>query len=428
MVSLFFNLTKHMMDTKIEKKKGIQLKHLGIGSGVAIFLYFTINMIFNKPVSTLKVEKDKITVSEVIDAKFNDYISINGLVKPISTVYLDAYEGGRISELYIEEGSIVKKGDIILKLENRSLYEQILNSENTLALKQNNLRETKINFESQRIMGQKDQLEAEYRLIKAKRRYKQYTSLFKEELVAREEYLDAKEEYELSGKRYEVIKFKTHQDSLLHTTGIKELDSDLKRMKKTLGMVYERIDHLNVKAPIDGQLGILDAEIGQRIEAGTRIGQINVLTDFKIQSVIDEHYIDRINRDLKGSIERGGVFYQVRLKKVYPNVRDGRFKIDLVFTNEKPEKIRTGQSYYIKLQLGAPTDAMLLPRGGFFQSTGGQWVYVLDASGDFAIKRTVKIGKQNQKYYEILEGLEPGERVITSSYDHFGGSDRLSLK
>jgi HlyD family secretion protein len=416
------------MDTKIERKKGIQLKHLVIGSGIAIFLYFTLNMIFVKPVSTFKIEKDNIIISEVVKAKFNDYISINGLVKPITTVYLDAYEGGRISELYIEEGSNVKKGDIILKLENRSLYEQILNSENTLALKQNNLRETKINFESQRIMGQKDLLEAEYRLIKAKRKHEQYTSLFKEELVAKEEYLDAKEEYELSGKRFEVIKFKTYQDSLLHTTGIKELDSDLKRMKKTLGMVYERIEHLNVKAPIDGQLGMLDAEIGQRISPGTRIGQINVLTDFKIQSEIDEHYIDRINRDLIGSFDRGGDSYRVRLKKVYPHVRDGKFKIDLVFIDDKPEKMRTGQSYYIKLQLGAPIDAILLPRGGFFQSTGGQWVFVLDNSEEFAVKRNIKIGKQNPKYYEIIEGLDPGEQVITSNYDNFGESDKLTLR
>lgn len=416
------------MDTKIIKKKGIRIKHIGVGSGISVFLFFTLNMFFNKPVSTFNVEKDKITISDVSNAKFNDYISINGLVKPISTVYLDAYEGGRIIELYIEEGGTVEKGDIILKLENRSLYEQILNSENTLALKQNNLRETRINFESQRIMGQKDQLEAEYRLIKAKRKYEQYASLFREELVAKEEYLDAKEEFELSGKRYEVIKFKTHQDSLLHATGIQELDSDLKRMKKTLGMVYERIDHLNVKAPIDGQLGMLDAEIGQRIGAGTRIGQINVLTDFKIQSEIDEHYIDRINRDLTGSFERAGISYQVQLKKVYPHVQDGKFKIDLVFSDEKPKKIRTGQSYYIKLQLGTPTDAILLSRGGFFQSTGGQWVYVLDASGDFALKRPVRIGKQNPKYYEILEGLNPGEQVITSGYDNFGESDKLTLK
>ena len=416
------------MDTKIEKKTGIQPKHLGIGIISIIFLYFTLNMVFGEAVSTFKVAKDRITISEVVAAKFNDYISINGLVKPISTIYLDAYEGGRVAEMYIEEGNMVKKGDVILKMENSSLYKQILDSENNLATKQNSLRDTKIKFESDRIIGQKNQLDAEYRLIKATRKHTQYKSLFDEELVAKEAYLNAKEEYELASKSFEVIKFKTQQDSLIQLTGIKDLDRDLRRMKKTLSMVYERIEHLNVKASADGQLGMLNAEIGQQIGQGQRIGQINVLTDFKIQSNIDEHYIDRIRRDLTGSFERGGKSYAVKLKKVYPEVREGKFKIDLIFSDEKPQKIRTGQSYYIKLQLGAVVDALLLPRGSFFQSTGGQWVYVLDESGDFAVKRSLRIGKQNPKYYEVLEGLNPGDKVITSGYDNFGDSDKLTLK
>ena len=416
------------MDTKIEKKKGIQPKHVGIGIVSIIFLYFTLNMVFGETVSTFKVAKDRITISEVVAAKFNDYISINGLVKPISTIYLDAYEGGRVAELYIEEGNMVKKGDVILKMENSSLYKQILDSENNLATKQNSLRDTKIKFESDRIVGQKNQLDAEYRLIKATRKHSQYKSLYEEELVAKEAYLNAKEEYELASKSFEVIKFKSQQDSLIQLTGIKDLDRDLRRMKKTLSMVYERIDHLNVKASVDGQLGMLNAEIGQQIGQGQRIGQINVLTDFKIQSMVDEHYIDRISSNLIGSFERGGKSYGVKLKKVYPEVREGKFKIDLVFSDEKPQKIRTGQSYYIKLQLGDVMDALLLPRGSFFQSTGGQWVFVIDKSGDFAIKRPLRIGKQNPKYYEVLEGLNPGDKVITSSYDNFGDSDKIILK
>jgi len=416
------------MDIKLEKKKGIQPKHVGIGIVSIIFLYFTLNIAFGEAVSTFKVAKDRITISEVVDAKFNDYISINGLVKPISTIYLDAYEGGRIAELYIEEGNMVKKGDVILKMENSSLYKQILDSENNLATKQNSLRDTKIKFESDRIVGQKNQLDAEYRLIKATRKYTQYKSLFEEGLVAKEAYLNAKEEYELASKSFEVIKFKSRQDSLIQLTGIKDLDRDLRRMKKTLSMVYERIEHLNVKASVDGQLGMLNAEIGQQIGQGQRIGQINVLTDFKIQSMVDEHYIDRISSNLIGSFERGGKSYGVKLKKVYPEVREGKFKIDLVFSDEKPQKIRTGQSYYIKLQLGDVVDAMLLPRGSFFQSTGGQWVFVIDESGDVAIKRPLRIGKQNPKYYEVLEGLNPGDKVITSSYDNFGDSDKIILK
>ena len=415
------------MDTKIEKKKGIRPKHMGIAAIVGLILFFVIYLAFGDTSSTLKVEKEKITISEVINDKFNDYISISGLVNPISTVYLDAYEGGRVLEILIEEGSMVKEGDVILKLENRDLYGQILNSENILATKQNDLRQTQINFDSKRISGQRSLLESEYQLKKAKRNYEQNESLYNEELIAKEDYLQAKESYELSKKSYEVNKFQTEQDSLLSVTSIIELSRDLQRMQQTLSMEYERIDNLNVKATTNGQLGTLNAEIGKQIARGQNIGQINVLTNFKIESTIDEHYIDRIKKGLTGTFERDGNTYHVHIKKVYPDVKEGKFKIDMVFTESTPKNIRTGQSYYIKLQLGEPTEAILLPRGAFFQSTGGQWVYAVNSSGDFAIKRQVKIGKQNPQYYEIIEGLEPGEQVITSSYDNFGETDKLIL-
>lgn len=416
------------MDTKIEKKKGIRPKHIVIAGVVLVFLYFIGYIAFNDSGSTLKVEKDKLTISTTINDKFNDYISISGLVKPISTVYLDAYEGGRVLEILIEEGSMVKKGDVILKLENRELYGQILNSETNLATKQNNLRQTQINFESKRIGGQKNLLESSFQLKKAKRKFEQYQALYKDELIAGEDYLQAVESYELAQKNHEVNTFQVKQDSLLSTSSILDLGKDLARMKQTLSMEYERIDNLNVKAPIDGQLGMLDAELGKQIGRGQSIAQVNVLTDFKIESTVDEHYIDRIKKGLTGTFERGDISFGITLKKVYPEVREGKFKIDMIFSGDQPNNIRTGQNYYIKLQLGAPTEALLLPRGAFFQSTGGQWVYVVDDTGDFAVKRSVKIGKQNPKYYEILEGLQAGEQVITSGYDAFGESDKLVLK
>lgn len=416
------------MDTKIEKKKGLKLKHILIRIPLLTFLYFVGYIALSDSGSTLKVEKDKLTIATTINDKFNDYISISGLVKPISTVYLDAYEGGRVLKILIEEGSMVKKGDIILKLENRELYGQILNSETSLASKQNDLRQTQINFETKRIAGQKSLLESSFQLKRAKRKFEQYGALYKEELIAGEEFLQAEESYELEQKSYEVNAFQVKQDSLLSTSSIKDLAKDLARMKQTLSMEYERIDNLNVKAPIDGQLGMLQAEIGKQIGRGQGIAQVNVLTDFKIESTVDEHYIDRIKKGLTGTFERGDISYGTTLKKVYPEVRDGKFKIDIVFAGNKPDNIRTGQNYYIKLQLGEPTEALLLPRGAFFQSTGGQWLYVVDSYGDFAIKRSVKIGKQNPKYYEVLEGLKTGEQVIVSGYDAFGESDKLVLK
>nr|WP_298923635.1 efflux RND transporter periplasmic adaptor subunit [uncultured Allomuricauda sp.] len=416
------------MDIQLEKRKGLRPKHYGYIALGALVLFTGWKLLFANSVSTFRTEKERLSIAQVTQGKFDDYITINGSVAPIATIYMDAYEGGRVSEKLIEEGTMVKKGDIILKLENMMLYEQILASESNLALKQNDLRSTKLTFDSRQVEGKRSLATAEYDLQRLKRNYEQNEALYEEELVSKEVYLTAKENYELSKKQHDIVKIQTVQDDELRRTSLTGLDTDLQRMQKTLSMVYERLDHLNVRAPADGQLGFLDAEIGQSIAQGERIGQINVLTDFKIEAEIDEHYIDRIKRDLSATLERNGKEYGLRLRKVYPEVRNGRFKVDLVFTDNKPETIRAGQSYNIKLQLGASNDALLLPKGGFFQSTGGQWVFVVGANEDEAVKRNIRIGKQNSRYYEVLEGLEPGEQVITSNYDSFGTAERIVLK
>ncbi|MEW7289344.1 efflux RND transporter periplasmic adaptor subunit [Aquimarina sp. 2304DJ70-9] len=416
------------MDIKIEKKKGLRPKHYGYIVIGLLLLFMGWKMAFGNSTSTFRTDKEKLSIAEVSFGKFDDYITINGVVAPISTIYMDAYEGGRVTEKLIEEGAMVKKGDVILKLENRGLYEQILASENNLALKQNDLRSTKLTFDSRQVEGRKDLVNSKYELQKLKRNYEQNKELYEEELISKEEYLTSKENYELAQNQYEIIKIQTDQDNVLRSTSLRELDADLARMKKTLSMVYERIDHLNVRAPADGQLGFLDAEIGQNLQQGQRIGQINVLTDYKIEAAIDEHYIDRVKRDLSAVLDRNGKEYQLRLRKVYPEVRNGKFKVDLVFIDQKPETIRSGQSYNIKLQLGTSNDALLLPRGSFFQSTGGQWIFVVDSSNEVAWKRPIRIGKQNSRYYELLEGLQDGEKVITSNYDSFGDAEKIVLK
>ncbi|MBW8242491.1 efflux RND transporter periplasmic adaptor subunit [Muricauda oceani] len=416
------------MDIQLEKKKGLKLKHYGYIALGILLLFVGYKLIFASSMSTFRTEKDRLSISSVTEGKFDDYITINGNVAPIATIYMDAYEGGRVSEKLIEEGSMVKKGDIILKLENMALYEQILASESNLALKQNDLRSTKLTFDSRQVEGRKSLATAQYDVQRLKRAYEQNEELYKEELVSKETYLKSKEDYQLAEKQLEIVKLQTEQDDELRKTSLKGLDTDLERMQKTLSMVYERLDHLNVRAPADGQLGFLDAEIGQNISQGQRIGQINVLTDFKIEADIDEHYIDRVKRDLSATLERNGNEYKLRLRKVYPEVRNGRFRVDLVFVDEKPETIRAGQSYNIRLQLGESNDAILLPKGGFFQSTGGQWVFVVGPDGNEAIKRNVRLGKQNSRYYEVLEGLQPGEQVITSNYDSFGDAERIVLK
>ncbi len=416
------------MDIQLEKKKGLRPKHYGYIALGLLLVFAGYQLLFGNSVSTFRTEKDKLSIAEITQGKFDDYITINGNVAPISTIYMDAYEGGRVTEKLIEEGATVKKGDIILKLENMNLYEQILASESNLALKQNDLRSTKLTFDSRQVEGRKSLATASTDLQKLKRNFEQNEALYKDELISKEDYLVSKENYELSQKQYEIVKLQTEQDDQLRKTSLTGLDTDLSRMQKTLGMVYQRLDHLNVRAPADGQLGFLDAEIGQSIAQGQRIGQINVLTDYKIEATIDEHYIDRVIRDLTAILERNGTDYPLRLRKVYPEVRNGKFKVDLVFTDKRPETIRTGQSYNIKLQLGESSDALLLPKGSFFQSTGGQWIYVVDANGGEALRRPIRIGKQNSRHFEVLEGLDAGEKVITSNYDSFGDAEKIVLK
>jgi HlyD family secretion protein len=226
----------------------------------------------------------------------------------------------------------------------------------------------------------------------------------------------------------EINKVKSKNDSLIRVTSMQSLETDLGKMRQMLVLVRERLDNLNVKAPVDGQLGMLDAEIGQRINEGQRIGQINVLENFKIKALIDEHYIDRVVRDLPATLDRNGTNFNLKVRKVYPEVRNGQFEIDLVFESTTPDNIRTGQTYHIKLELGESGKAVLLPRGGFFQSTGGQWVFVLNENESEATKRNIKIGKQNPQYYEVLEGLNAGEKAITSGYEMFGTNDRITFK
>ncbi|TCI84593.1 efflux RND transporter periplasmic adaptor subunit [Tenacibaculum sp. M341] len=415
------------MDIQLEEKKGIKKKHIVIAIVVIAAFFIGQKLLFGFSGTTYKTDRNRLSIAEVKKGKFDDYISINGSVAPIATIYMDAYEGGRVVEKKIEEGAMVKKGEIILRLENQNLYERILSSENNLALKQNDLRSTRLNFDARQIEGQKSLALSNYELVQKKRAFEQNEALYKEELIAKEEYLKAKEGFDLAKRNNEIAIQQTEQDKKLRNATMTELNSDLARMRKTLSMVYNRIDHLNVRAPADGQLGFLDAEIGQSIKEGERIGQVNVLTDFKVEADIDEHYIDRVKRNLNAVIERNGKSYVLRLRKIFPEVRNGKFKVDLVFTDEKPETVRTGQNYSLKLQLGASNEALLIPRGGFYQSSGGQYVFVLSEDGTTALKRPVRLGKQNSKYFEVVEGLGPNEKVITSSYNGFGDAAKIAI-
>ncbi len=416
------------MDRIIEKKEGLKSKYIVWVIVFIAFAFLLYQAIFSKHGSVFRADKDKLTISTVEVALFSDYITVIGQVEPITTVYLDAEEGGKVEEKFIEEGEMVKKGDVILKLRNNDLTLSIMNSESSLAYHTNELRNTRIQMEQQKIQNKQQLLQIDYDIIRLARSYRQQKSLFEDGLIAQEDFLKVEEDYSLSKKNRDLIFRKLVQDSIFRENQKMQMDQNLKNMQLSLHMVQQRLEDLNVKAPVDGQLGLLHAEIGESINKGQRIGMIHILTDFKINAKIDEHYIDRVRHELPASFERGGSGYLLKVKKVYPEVREGQFEIDLVFNGEKPENIRTGQTYHIRLELGQPEKAVLLPRGGFFQSTGGQWIYVLNENETEAVKRYIRIGKQNPQYYQVLEGLQDGEKVIISGYELFGENDRIIFK
>ncbi len=416
------------MDKPIAKKKGIQKKHIGyivLGIAIIVLVYMAF---FASHTSTYKVEKEKLIIEKVIADQFNDYISVTGTVEPISTVFLDAQEGGRVEDILIEEGSMVKKGDIILRLSNPDLYLNILDSEAQLAEKENFLRNTQVTMEQERHSIKRELINLKYDIERKERTYQQNTILIKDNLVSREEYIRSKEDVDMARSSQELFVERQKQDSIFRSVQVETLKNNLDNMRKNLGLVRQRVGNLNVRATVDGQLGLLVPEIGQSISRGANMGQINVLTSYKVTAQIDEHYIDRVRTLLTAKLDRQGKEFGLSVRRVYPEVRNGTFKIDMIFRDSMPDNIRTGQTYYISLELGQPKESVLVPIGGFFQETGGQWIFVLDPTESFAYKRNISIGRKNPKYYEVLEGLQPGEKVIISGYETFGKNEKLILK
>ena len=416
------------MDRILEKKKGINIaftkKALPYWLG-ALLVAFIVWLVARDDSKKLRVNLDNISVNAVTAGQFNDYIHISGQVAPITTIQISPLEGGVVQEIVTEEGSKVKKGDVILILSNENLDMQILNSEADLAEKENILRNTLIQMEQQKLSVEQEKLQLQMDVRRNKRNYEAQKALYDDGLIAKEEYLKAEEDYELSSSRLKLVENRAKQDSLYRTTQIDQMQESLTNMRQNMMMIRKRKDNLTIKAPIDGELGLLDVVLGQSVAAGSKIGQINNLDSYKIEAQIDEHYIDRVSAGLDATFERQSERYQAQIRKVYPEVRDGKFKADFKFVGQQPENIRSGQTYYLNLQLGQPVEAILIPRGAFYQKTGGKWIYVMSSDGTKAVRRDIRIGRQNPQYYEVIEGLEPGEKVITSSYDNFGDSDVL---
>jgi HlyD family secretion protein len=323
---------------------------------------------------------------------------------------------------------MVKKGDIILKLSNPDLHLNILDSEAQLAEKENFLRNTQINMEQQRLQIKKDLVNVKYEIERKERNYQQNVILMKDNLISREDFIRSKEDLDMAIQSKELLIERQKQDSSFYSININSMINNLDNMRKNLNLVRQRAENLNVKAPVDGQLGLLTPEIGQSIQRGANMGQINILTSYKVTAQIDEHYIDRVRTQLTATLDRQGSLFNLVVRRVYPEVRNGTFKIDMIFRDTMPDNIRTGQTYYTSLQLGQPKISLLVPIGGFFQETGGQWIFVLDESESFATRRSISIGRKNPRYYEVLEGLKQGEKVIVSGYETFGKNEKLIFK
>lgn len=418
------------MDIRIEKKKG--LRALFTRRGIpylagAVLLVFIVWLLVRGNSSTLRVDARTISVGTVARGEFNDYIRVTGQVQPITTVQLSPLEAGVVERLVVEEGASVHKGDVLVELSNTSLTLEILNSEAELAEKQNILRNTLISMEQQKLDLRLDKVQLDLDVERKHRTWQQNEELYRNNLIAREDWLQSKEDYELAAKKRELNIERQVQDSLYRTVQIEQMEDNLANMKRNMELIRQRIGNLQVKSPIDGEVGLLDVVLGQSVSSGQKIGQVNDLSDYKVEAQIDESYIDRVRAGLDATFERQDTAFTMRLRKVYPEVRNGQFRADFTFVGAHPRNIRSGQTYYLHLELGQPTDAVIIPRGSFYQSTGGAWIYVLAPEGDRAYKRQIRIGRQNPQYYEVLEGLEPGERVIVSGYENYGANDVLIL-
>jgi HlyD family secretion protein len=414
------------MDRKIERKRFNPKKILMYGSvilGVALVVSFYVS---SYSVNRVKVDADKITIDQVSNGTFQEFIPVTGSVMPIKTVYLDAIEGGRVEELFIEDGKMITAGTPILRLSNQEFQMDAINREAQLLDQQNNLRNTRLGMDKQSVELKQDLLQLDVDIKQARKQYELNKALVAENLVSKNEFEKSEDNYQ-----HLLAKRKLHMqhmrvDSTFRNTQVKQIESSLELIQKNLAFLQGSLDNLIIKAPIDGQLSSLKAEIGETKMKGENIAQVDIITDYKIRVRISEHYVSRIAIGLRGSIEEDDKLYFLTVKKVYPEVSNGEFTADMLFEEKEPSTIKRGQSFQLKLELSDKTKAILLPRGAFYQETGGAWIYVI--KNGKAQKRDIKLGRQNPDYYEILEGLEPGEQVVTSKYSMFENADELIIE
>jgi HlyD family secretion protein len=416
------------MDKIIEKKKWTTRKILNI-AGISIFLIFLVYLLLLRDKrSKLYVDKSQITIATVQADKFQEFIPIDGVVLPKNTIYIDAVQGGFVEKIYVEDGAILKKGDTILKLSNTNMELSQMETETRIYEAINNLENTKISLEQSKFTRQSEIVELQYSIDKTNLDFERKKQLYAEDVISKKEFEDAQRDYDFTVKQMKISIELKKLDSISAVSRSKNIDATISRMHNNLGLLKTTIENLYIKAPIEGQLSSFSAEIGETKAAGEHLGTIDLAEGFKLRANIDERYVSRVYIGQEAEFDFAGNTFKLAISKIYTDVTNGSFQVDLFFKGEEPGQIKRGQTLQIRLSFSSPADAVIVKRGGFFQETGGNWIYIVDPSGEFATKRKIKIGRQNTNYYEVMEGLEPGEQVVISSYDSFGSKEKLVFK
>ena len=422
------DISQSGMDRKLEKKRWTPRRIVYASGGGFLLLLIVYTFVMTDRSSRLNVDADKLTISSVGRGPFREYTPVSGSILPIETFFLDAIEGGRVEHRYVEAGTFVKKGDPIVKLANTNLQLDVMYREALTYQEINDAQNRRLTIEQNTISVKTQLADAEYNADRTKLVYRNDSALVIKKLIPEQDFLQSKYQYESWLRKRALARENFLQDSLMRVNQLSQLEGSISRLQANLDMTKHNLDNLVIRAPISGELTSLNAEIGESKSSGQRLGQIDVLNNFKVRAAIDEFYIARVNAGQTGDFDLTGSTYNLKIMKVYPEVKDGRFEVDMEFVGKIPQGIRRGQTLQIRLELGDLSEALLIPRGGFYQKTGGQWLFVVDKIGAFAVKRTVKLGRQNPQMFEVLEGLEPGEQVITSPYDSFGDVDKLVIK
>jgi len=416
------------MDRIIEKKKWTTKKLLQYAA-IAVFIFFLAYILLLRDRSSrINVDKNQVTIAKVTLDKFQEFIPVDGVVQPKTTIYIDAVLGGTVETKYVEDGAQVKQGDLILKLSNANMQLSYMDQETRMYDAINNLQNSRIALEQNKFLRQKEITNLLYQIDQVQTEYDRAQKLYDDGVYTLKEYQDAKRDHEFSKKQLLISLELQRLDSVSTEEQKRQIAASVERMKTNLSLLQSNMEKLLVRAPADGELSSFNVEIGETRSAGERLGQIDIMDGYKMRASIDERYVSRVVPGQEAELDFSGKTYQLYVSKIYTGVTGGAFQVDMLFKDEVPDNIKRGQTIQMRLQFSTPTEALILKRGGFFQQTGGNWVYVVDPSGDVAVKRNIKLGRQNTKYYEVLEGLEEGEDVIVSSYENFGDKDKLVLK